>query len=124
MIEEFLESKQASCVQKQLLLSLQKEIEKIGPISIKIFKTRISIKGTKKNNICVYEIKNKRNIEVSFNLSKSKFCDPKNLVCDVESQGVRGRKSAIYLEKFDDIEYIAKLIKDSYSVNAYNQEYV
>lgn len=28
------------------------------------------------------------------------------------------------LEKFDYIEYIAKLIEDSYRVNAYNQEYV
>ncbi|RDU69301.1 hypothetical protein CQA62_03950 [Helicobacter cholecystus] len=66
----------ASTMQRALLISLQKEVEKFCNFSPKECKTRITIKGSGRGNICVYELKKAiKGIKIFFNLYKSEFFD-------------------------------------------------
>lgn len=117
-IQDFTFLYNASAIQKTLLISLQKEVEKFCIFPPKEYKTRIAIKGSRSNNICVYELRNRINgIEISFNLYKNKFSDPRNLVVDTEYIGTRGKRSSVFLTELKDVEYVANLIKQSYEEN-------
>lgn len=116
-IQDFTILNNASPKQISLLISLQKEVENFCEFPLINHKTRISIKGNRKNNICTYELKGSDKIEVSFNLHKDVFYDPKNLIVDTESKGIWGKKSSVFLIELDDVPYIATLIQQSYKEN-------
>lgn len=108
----------ASAMQRALLISLQKEVEKFCNFSPKEHKTRITIKGGSRGNICVYELKKAmEGIEISFNLYKGEFSDARDMVVDTEYIGTRGKRSSVFLTKLEDVEYVTTLIKQSYEKN-------
>lgn len=114
-IQDFAILHNASAMQKDLFISLQQEIEKFCEFSPIEHKTRIAIKGSGRSNICVYESKKTINgFEISFNLNKNEFFDPRDLVIDTEHIGVYGKRSSVFLTNLDDVEYVANLIKQSY----------
>lgn len=117
-IQDFAFLHKASAMQRSLLISLQKEVEKFCRFPPIEHKTRITIKGGGRSNICVYELKKTtEGIEISFNLYKSEFFDIRVLIVDTEYLGTRGKRSSVFLTRFEDIEYVANLIKQSYEKN-------
>lgn len=117
-IQDFTFLYNASAIQRALLISLQKEVEKFCSLPPKECKTRIAIKGRGRSNICVYELKNAIDgIEISFNLYKSDFSDPRDLLVDTEHIGTRGKRSSVFLAKLENVEYVTNLIKQSYEKN-------
>lgn len=117
-IQDFAFLHNASAMQRSLLISLQKEVEKFCNLPPKEHKTRITIKGSGRGNICVYELKKAmEGIEISFNLYKSEFSDTRDMVVDTEYIGTRGKRSSVFLTKLEDVEYVANLIKQSYEKN-------
>lgn len=117
-IQDFTFLHNASVIQRALLISLQKEVEKFCNFPPKEHKTRITIKGSGRGNICVYELKKSiEGIEISFNLYKSEFSDTRDMVIDTEYIGTRGKRSSVFLTKLEDVEYVANLIKQSYEKN-------
>lgn len=117
-IQDFTFLYNASAIQRALLISLQKEVEKFCSFPPKECKTRIAIKGRGRSNICVYELKKAmEGIEISFNLYKSEFSDTRDMVVDTEYIGTRGKRSSVFLTKLEDVEYVANLIKQSYEKN-------
>lgn len=100
---------------------MQSEVEKFCKFPPKRWKTRITIKGTTKRNICVYELRGKkREIEISFNMyiqDFDRFGEVEEIFRDTSGFGVFGKRSSIFLSDKKDIPYALKLIRQSYEKN-------